>query len=303
VAVVAWILLVGAQDGSVPLDGRGGGLIAFYSERDGDSEILIMNADGSGLRQLTRNTCLDNVPALSPDGRFLAFGSDRTGERNLFVMDLADQSMRQVTDSPEIETHPEWSPDGTQLAFARFSPGGAWGDGDLFLLNLESGEERQLTTHPDCDMRPAWFADGSRLLFSSNREGNHQIYEIAVDGSGLRRLTDTALEELFPRPSPDGTQIVYTLGDFARRRFSIHVMDVDGTNDRALTDGYRVSGEDPVWADGGDRIVFQSDRTGDFEIYSMNADGSEQTNLTNMPSGEYWPTWAPAPDPGPPGDE
>jgi TolB protein len=287
-------LVAGTGESTEP-DVRGGGLIAFYSERDGDAEILIMNLDGSDLRQLTDNNCTDNVPALSPDGRFLAFGSDRTGDQNLFVMDIADLSVRQLTDTSQIETHPEWSPDGTQLAFARFSPDGSWSDGDIYVIDLESGLERQLTDHPNCDMRPAWFADGSKLLFSSDRDGNFEIYELAVDGTGLHRLTDTALAELFPRPSPDGTRIVYTLGDFTRRRFSVHVMDADGSNDRVLTSGYRVSGEDPVWADGGQVIIFQSDRTGNFEIFSMNADGSEQTNLTRMPSGEYWPTWANAP--------
>jgi Tol biopolymer transport system component len=291
VAAAALGLAVGAQDGGSTLDGRGGGLIAFYSNRDGDSEIFVMNADGSGLTQLTHNTCTDNVPALSPDGRFVAFGSDRTGNQELFIMDLADGSARQVTHAPTVDTHPDWSPDGSQLAFARFSPG-SWDDGKLFLLDVQSGEERQLTNHPGGDMRPAWSADGESLLFSSNRDGNYEIYSIATDGTGVRRLTDTALDELFPRPSPDGREIVYTLGDFANRRFAVHVMDAEGTNDRALTAGRGVSGEDPVWADRGEQIIFQTDRTGNFEIFVMNSDGSEQTNLTRMPSGEYWPSWS-----------
>ncbi|MBN1858113.1 PD40 domain-containing protein [Candidatus Bipolaricaulota bacterium] len=148
----------------------------------------------------------------------------------------------------------------------------------------------QLTTHVANDMRPAWFPDGTGLLFSSDRDGNHEIYEIRVDGTGLTRLTSTPLHELFPRLSPDGTSIVYTLGDFVGRRFEVHVMSVDRLHDQALTSGTHVSGEDPVWTGDGEKIVFQSDRTGNFEIFIMNADGSEQTNLTEMQSGEYWPS-------------
>ena len=291
--LVACVAAVFGNDGTETDESRGG-LIAFYSERDGDSEILIMNDDGSGVRQLTDNHCADDVPSLSPDGCHLAFVSERTGNAEIFVLDLADLSVRQLTETPGMESHPEWSPDGTMIAFARYSPG-SWSDGDLFVMSLSGDGERQLTTHVGDDMRPAWFADSTRLLFSSNRDGNYEIYEIAIDGSALRRITNTPKHELFPRPSPDGKQIVYTLGDFVLRRFAVHVMNVDGSDDRMLTQGSHVSGEDPVWADGGSSIVFQSDRTGNFEIFIMNADGSDQTNLTQMPSGEYWPTWAPVP--------
>ncbi|MBN1859111.1 PD40 domain-containing protein [Candidatus Bipolaricaulota bacterium] len=289
--ILCFAAIAGGMD-TEPDENRGG-LVAFYSERDGDSEILIMNVDGSGIRQLTDNDCADDVPALSPDGRFLAFASERTGNAEIFVIDLVDLSVRQLTNTLEAETHPDWSPDGTMLAFARYSPG-TWSDGDLFLMDVGGHSERQLTSHPGDDMRPAWFADGMKLLFSSNRDGNYEIYEIAASGASLRRVTNTPLHELFPRPSPDGTKIVYTLGDFVRRRFSVHVMNLDGSDDQALTEGGHVSGEDPMWAGDGSRILFQSDRTGNFEIFMMNSDGSDQTNLTNLPSGEYWPTWSPS---------
>jgi Tol biopolymer transport system component len=292
-ATLATLSLLLVADEAVPLDGRGGGLIAFYSQRDGDSEILIMNADGTGLRQLTDNACSDDAPSLSPDGTRIAFVSERTGNPEIFVMDLADGSIRQLTDTPDFESHPEWSPDGARIACTRYS-GNSWTHGDLFVIGADGQGERRLTSDPADDMRPAWFADGSRLLFSSNRDGNYEIYQIGVDGTGLRRVTDTPLHELFPRPSPDGTKIVYTLGDFGRRQFAVHVMDSDAANDQVLTiAGSHVSGEDAVWADEGERILFQTDRTGNFEIFAMNADGSEQVNLTNLRSGEYWPTWAP----------
>ncbi len=292
-AVVVCVAVAFGSDGT-PTDETRGGLIAFYSERDGDSEILMMKDDGSGVQQLTSNRCADDAPALSPDGCFVAFVSERTGNAEIFVLDLADLSVRQLTETPGMESHPDWSPDGTMIAFARYSPG-SWSDGDLFVMSCNGDDERQLTMHAGDDRRPVWFADGTRLLFSSNRDGNYEIYEIAIDGSGLRRITNTAMHELFRRPSPDRTQIVYTVGDIVLRRFAVHVMNGDGSDDRTLTEGIHVSGEDPIWTGDGSSIVFQSDRTGNFEIFIMNADGTEQTNLTHMPSGEYWPTWAPAP--------
>ena len=60
-----------------PLDGRGGGVLVFYSEGDGDAEIYLMNADGSAQTRLTDNKAHDTSPAWSPDGARIAFTSDR----------------------------------------------------------------------------------------------------------------------------------------------------------------------------------------------------------------------------------
>jgi len=60
-----------------PLDVSGGGVIVFYSDRDGSSEIYAMNADGSGLRRLTNDPAEDDSPAISPDGSRIVFLTSR----------------------------------------------------------------------------------------------------------------------------------------------------------------------------------------------------------------------------------
>ncbi len=74
-------LLVGCGGGSE------GGKIAFHSDRDGDHEIYVMNADGTEVQQLTDNDDSDGGPAWSPSGKKIAFDSDRYGDREIFVMD------------------------------------------------------------------------------------------------------------------------------------------------------------------------------------------------------------------------
>ena len=66
--------------------GGGSGLIAFVSDRDGNQEIYVMNADGSGLTSLTNNAADDYDPAWSPDGRQIAFYSDRDGNWEIYLM-------------------------------------------------------------------------------------------------------------------------------------------------------------------------------------------------------------------------
>ena len=76
-------VVVGAGCGG---SGESGDLIAFTSDRDGDYEIFVMNADGSEVRQLTDNDDDDGLPAWSPDGKRIAFTSDRDGDDEIFVM-------------------------------------------------------------------------------------------------------------------------------------------------------------------------------------------------------------------------
>ena len=66
--------------------GGSGDLIALHSDRDGDWEVFVMNADGTEVRQLTDNDDWDGVPAWSPDGKRIAFASDRDGDLEIFVM-------------------------------------------------------------------------------------------------------------------------------------------------------------------------------------------------------------------------
>ena len=85
---VRW--LVGVLLACVLLAGCGGGSedskIAFHSDRDGDDEIFVMNADGTGVTQLTDNDDYDGFPVWSPNGKQIAFMGNRDGDREIFVM-------------------------------------------------------------------------------------------------------------------------------------------------------------------------------------------------------------------------
>ena len=86
-----------------------GNIIAFASDRDGDLEIFVMNADGTEIRQLTDNV-VDSAPEGSPDGELIAFVSDRDGDLEIFVMNADGTAVRQLTDNDDTDTVPLWSP-------------------------------------------------------------------------------------------------------------------------------------------------------------------------------------------------
>ncbi|MDQ3854540.1 MAG: hypothetical protein M3299_17110, partial [Thermoproteota archaeon] len=92
--------------------------IVFFSERDGNQEIYIMNAaDGSNQTRLTSVNASDSDPSWSPDGAKIAFESDREGNSNIYVMNTDGSGLTQLTDNLANYSNPRWSPDGTKIAF------------------------------------------------------------------------------------------------------------------------------------------------------------------------------------------
>ncbi len=90
--------------------------IAFVTKRDGNFDLYVMNADGSGLRRLTRGAAWDGGPAWSPDGRKFAFVSKRDGNDEVSVINVDGTGLRNLTRSPAQDGHPKWSSDARKIA-------------------------------------------------------------------------------------------------------------------------------------------------------------------------------------------
>ena len=93
-------------DGGAPEQGK----IAFSSDRDGDWEIYVMDADGSNQTNLTSSPAVDEFPSWSPDGSMIAFTSDRDGDYEIYVMDADGSNQTNITNSAAYNKEPSWSP-------------------------------------------------------------------------------------------------------------------------------------------------------------------------------------------------
>jgi Tol biopolymer transport system component len=131
-----------------------GSKIAFSSDRDGDSEVYVINADGTGLVQLTDNKGYDGRPRWSPDGRQIAFETDREGDWDIYVMNADGSSPKALTVNAKAADWMEsWSPDGQWLVYASNSAGG---EDELYIIRSDGTDQRRLTNNTAKDGTPVW---------------------------------------------------------------------------------------------------------------------------------------------------
>ena len=272
------------------------GLIAFYSDMDGNPEIYIMQADGSDLLRLTNDPAFDDSPALSPDGSQVVFLSARDDpdpafpnlKYELYLIDSDGENLRRLTETETGEDHPAWSPDGERILFdADYDGDGFY---EIYTLSADGTNLTRLTENAANDQFADWSPDGQQIAFSSDRNGNWDVFVMDADGDNQQALTDSSDWELFPAWSPDGMRIAFNSLVPNTGNTDVFVMTADGSEFLQLTDSPGFD-ENPVWSPDGSLIAFQTQRDGNFEIYLMNPDGSEQHSLLDLPSDELWPSW------------
>ena len=238
-------------------DGR---RIAFKSRRNGNNELYVMNADGSGQTRLTNSfNVSEGQPAWSPDGTRLLYrktpDNPITQNADIWQIDVnpAAPNPRPVLERTGDERYPSYSPDGTKIVFR--------GDQDLI-----------------------------------DHSGDEELYVMNADGTDIVQLTHNAVFDSAPAFSPDGTKIAF---ESARDSgdplaLDIYVMNADGTDVRRLTTD-PAHDEGPIFSPDGTKIAFASLRSGQEDIWVMNADGSGQRQLTDDPARDESPDWQPVP--------
>lgn len=165
------------------------------------------------------------------------------------------------------------------------------GDLEIYSMNPDGSAQTNITNAPSwTDAYPAASPDGQRVAFARFESSGWDIYVIDVDGTNLTRLTANPGCDVTPSWSPDGQKIVFEGGG------QIVVMDADGSDQVPLpgtSGGCGSSAGNPAWSPDGQRIVFEGIHTGNPEIFVIDADGTDLTNLTNHPGNDGDPTWSP----------
>ncbi|MBE0686214.1 MAG: PD40 domain-containing protein [Anaerolineaceae bacterium] len=260
------------------------GRILFETNRDGNQEIYMMNADGSDPINLTNSTAIDFSPSWSPDRNSVAFNSGIGGNAEIFILDLEDMQSNNITNNLAKDWEPDWSPDGSQIVFFTDRDGLS----EIYTIQMDTFTTLRLTDTDAYDRQPAWSPDGQQIAFSSDRDGEWEIYLMDTDGDNITRLTNHEEFDLAPAWSPDGKTISFSSKQAGN--WEIYIMDMVIHELKRLTN-HPANDLNPAWSPDGKEIAFQSDRDGNLEIYIMNTDGSEPVNITNHPANDYNPDW------------
>jgi len=178
--------------------------IAFTSDRDGNGEVYLMDADGSNQVNLTNHPANDMAPTWSPDGSRFVFTSDRDGDWKVYAMNVDGTGFVSLG---EAGLGLDWSPDGSRIAFWWFHDERSFSE--VYVMNADGTGVFQLADTPDdLDFDPVWSPDGSQIAWLG-RSGVG-VFTMNADGSNPVQINTGGA---WPHWSPDGSQISYTCGD------------------------------------------------------------------------------------------
>lgn len=270
--------------------------IAFYTLRDQDADILkryrmtneyllyVMDATGDNQRRLVDLPVMDF--AWAPDSRHLLFVSayespDRdapevlNGTMNplasVYVLDTQTGGTTRLPGSGR-NCSASWSPDGTRLA-AGFGIGD---NGGLYLMSPDGRHSERLTNGSTIDFRPMWSPDGKSIAYVAYPKADADakdsgVFVIAADGAGKRCVDYETVS--YVMWSPDGSRLLLQSANRAR------LIDPDGKKQVLLSAGLRRMAN-VIFAPNGRKVIFCSDDSGAWNIYSIGLDGQNRRTIT-----------------------
>jgi Ca2+-binding RTX toxin-like protein len=254
------------------------GVLAAAFLFQGGTQVRALNCHGNDARQ-------DRFPSWSPVGNTIAFirqqpGCDPPAESLGFVSPGSPEVTWGADAKRGSWAPPSWQPGGFLVEYGRdrgtvgeTAPDGPLGDGGPGLYPSRAGDRIALTV-------------GSSL----------QVLEVGPTGGGRRVLVPAYVKPTQSTGvavwSPDHTSLAFgVMSTSATGEGGIAVVNADGTDFRVIAGGSNQS-VNPSWSPDGQTIAFESSRDGDFEVYSVRADGTQLRNLTNAPSAEdRMPAW------------
>jgi serine/threonine protein kinase len=286
-------------------DGR---QIAFCRDLGGGKRAIVLISPLGGPERILTALDLPDIPKVigsvlswTPDGRALAMVEMRrepTAQFNLvlYMMETGEKRIL-IKSFPSgflADAYPAFSPDGRTLAFCRWVE---WDKSDLYLLDLSrdlkpGGEPRRLTFQNLDGSGVAWVSDGSALVYSAG--GN--LWRVATSGASQpQKLPFIGQDAYLPAISHRASRLAYTHWTSHDQIWRMEISSLQGKVNppRQFISSTRNEGT-PQYSPDGKKIAFGSDRSGSWEIWVCDADGSNILQLTQFGKGKIgYPRWSP----------
>ncbi|MAF10807.1 hypothetical protein CMK11_10175, partial [Candidatus Poribacteria bacterium] len=211
--------------------------IVYDSDVSGVPGLFVMNADGTGVVDLTPDQAEnESAAAWSPDGTQIAFKRKviASSETDIYKMNADGSSVVRLTTDGLNNNHPAWSPDGASIVFQSQRDGGL---SEIYVMGADGSAQTRLTNNAVQDSLPQWSPDGSKIAFQEDVDGAgaQEILLMNPDGTGQTNITNNAVFDGDPAWSPDGTRIVYRSKLDGQATSDLYHMAVDGSDPIRIT--------------------------------------------------------------------
>ena len=269
-------------------DGR---QIAFLRQSAGNGGVFLVPSLGGGERKLAdvfpyRPVVLGNTLNFSPDGKLLAVPDKNSQQLPFSIVSISIETgeKARLTSPPAGSVGDffgAYSPDQKLLAFVRSV---SIANADIYLMPATGGEAQRLTFENTSIRGLSWTSDGKDLVFASRRGGStYNLWKIAIAGGQPERLTTAERDVYSPTISRQANRLAYSqsLMDGNIWRIALHnPRGRDESPQKLISSTQEESG--PQYSPDGSRIVFASRRSGSFEIFVCDSDGTNSRQLTNI---------------------
>lgn len=233
----------------------------------------------------------------------LVMTSDRNnlGFKEVFISNWDGSDFRQVTTHRSISLSPTWSPGGNQLAYSAFTidPRKGTRNANMYIYDFRTKKRSLISSRHGINSGADFFPNGNFLLMTLSATGTPDIYKISLDGKTQGRITSGPFGAMNVEPSisPDGKTIAFSSDRSGKPM--IYSMGIDPIMPaKRITIAGRYNAA-PVWSPDGKRIVFAGWDDDHFDIFIMNADGTNMSRLTQRkkPNGKWssneYPSFSP----------
>jgi eukaryotic-like serine/threonine-protein kinase len=234
-------------------------------------------------------------PDFSPDGKTIAIGSREspTTPEGIFLLSVETGQKKRLTSAPPAasDLQPRFSPDGRTIAFDRsFSAQSA----EVDSVPVSGGEVRKVVGDNRAINGLAWMPDGGEIVFSTRRLGRPQeLWRVAASGGTPQPVSEVGENAYYPAVSQTEKRLAYVRTTYDENIWQVDL--TDGKVSGGLTKLIASTWQDnaPQYSPDGKKIAFASDRSGSYEIWVSNADGSGTVQLTSQGGHAGTPRWSP----------